>query len=68
MRKYAVIMLLVILVLPACKSNLEAYNMAYQKLKDKEQRHMKQVLIKYLHLIRSRNEVNFFYDLVYVFV
>jgi hypothetical protein len=37
MRKYIVIILLVIMVLPACKSNLEAYNMAYQKLKDKEE-------------------------------
>jgi cell division septation protein DedD len=37
MKKYVVIMLLGIMVLPACKSNLEAYNMAYQKLKDKEE-------------------------------
>jgi hypothetical protein len=37
MRKYVVIILLGLLVLPACKSNLEAYNMAYQKLKDREE-------------------------------
>lgn len=30
-------MLLGMIVLPACKSNLEAYNMAYQKLKDREE-------------------------------
>ncbi|HET9570007.1 MAG TPA: SPOR domain-containing protein [Bacteroidales bacterium] len=36
MRKYVVIILLGIMVLPACKSNLEAYNIAYQKLKEKE--------------------------------
>ncbi len=37
MRKYVVIILLGLIVLPACKSNLEAYNMAYQKLKEKEE-------------------------------
>lgn len=37
MKKIIVFILLGILVLPACKSNLEAYNMAYQKLKDKEE-------------------------------
>ncbi|MCX6309809.1 MAG: SPOR domain-containing protein [Bacteroidia bacterium] len=37
MKKYVVFILLGLIVLPACKSNLEAYNMAYQKLKDKEE-------------------------------
>lgn len=37
MRKYVVIILLGLIVLPACKSNLEAYNMAYQKLKEREE-------------------------------
>jgi hypothetical protein len=37
MKKYVVIILMGLLVLPACKSNLEAYNMAYQKLKDREE-------------------------------
>lgn len=37
MRKYVVFMLLGLITLSACKSNLEAYNMAYQKLKDKEE-------------------------------
>jgi len=37
MRKYVVFILLGLIVLSACKSNLEAYNMAYQKLKDKEE-------------------------------
>lgn len=36
MRKYVVFILLGLIVLPACKSNLEAYNLAYQKLKDRE--------------------------------
>jgi|SRR5665647_4542 len=37
MRKYVVFILLGLILLPACKSNLEAYNMAYQKLKDKQE-------------------------------
>jgi hypothetical protein len=37
MKKYIVFILLGMMVLPACKSNLEAYNMAYQKLKEKEE-------------------------------
>lgn len=36
MRKFVVYLLLGLIILPACKSNLEAYNMAYQKLKDKQ--------------------------------
>lgn len=36
MRAFVVFILLGLIVLPACKSNLEAYNLAYQKLKDKE--------------------------------
>lgn len=37
MRKLVFFVLLGLMVLPACKSNLEAYNMAYQKLKDREE-------------------------------
>lgn len=37
MKKYVVYILLGLMVLPACKSNLEAYNMAYQKLKEREE-------------------------------
>jgi len=37
MKKFVVFILLGLMVLPACKSNLEAYNRAYQKLKDKEE-------------------------------
>jgi len=37
MKKYFVIFLLGLMVFPACKSNLEAYNKAYQKLKEKEE-------------------------------
>lgn len=37
MRKYFVFILFGLIVLSACKSNLEAYNRTYQKLKDKEE-------------------------------
>jgi cell division septation protein DedD len=37
MRKYFVLILLGLMILPACKSNLEAYNRTYQRLKDKEE-------------------------------
>ncbi len=37
MRKCTVFILLGLMVLSACKSNLEAYNRTYQKLKDKEE-------------------------------
>jgi hypothetical protein len=37
MKKNVVLFLMGLVLLSACKSNLEAYNMAYQKLKDKEE-------------------------------
>jgi len=37
MKKNVVFILLGLMVLSACKSNLEAYNMAYQKLKEREE-------------------------------
>lgn len=37
MKKLVVFVLLGLMVLPACKSNQEAYNMAYLKLKEKEE-------------------------------
>lgn len=37
MKKFVVFILLGLMILPACKSNLEAYNRTYQRLKDKEE-------------------------------